>query len=104
MPKRQINRLSSNTLLISTMLLFVGCADFQQRYSYEQDNSEWLTIHSLIADHDHDGVKDYGDLCPSKADSHWVDSLGCDRNRPLTTTPPLSAHVQCSLPHLGSAK
>lgn len=77
-----------------------GCSHFDERYQYRNDHSDHHPLHTILADHDGDGVKDYGDLCAHSPALAQVNDYGCALNQPgHVEGPPLAEGETCPFAH-----
>lgn len=102
MLKSTYKHLSRVALIIASAITLPACSNFQQHYDYSTVTAEPSAIHRVLSDHDHDGVRDFGDLCITTGPNYFVDNLGCDPFREAAGNQPFTFPEQCTLLHSGS--
>lgn len=85
----------TRNLLAPVLLgLLAGCSHLNASYQYDHPSASARALHSVLADHDHDGVRDFGDLCRASHQNRRVDTLGCSTSQYSTLTSRPLAHIQ----------
>lgn len=92
------SRLLYGLLTVVAITSVWGCSHFNEHYQYRTDHSDRHQLHAILADHDSDGVKDYGDLCANSSAMAQVNDYGCDLGQAAQVEePPLAEAEVCPI-------
>lgn len=94
------SRILHGLLAVIAITSVWGCSHLNERYQYRADHSDRHQLHAILADHDGDGVKDYGDLCAHSPVMAQVNHYGCALDQPSQVEgPPLAEGEACPFAH-----